>query len=164
MRKAKRKKARVQPIPKGYHDVTPYLSIRGAAEAIEFYKKALGAAEVMRMPGPEGKLGHAEIRIGGSRVMLSDEYPEMDFLGPQTRGGTSVHLHVYVRDVDAVVGRAVAAGAKLLRPVEDKFYGDRTGTLQDPFGHVWHVSTHVKDVPPKEMKKRAAQMAAKAQS
>ena len=164
MRKAKRKKARVQPIPKGYHDVTPYLSIRGAAEAIEFYKKALGAAEVMRMPGPEGKLGHAEIRIGGSRVMLSDEYPEMDFLGPQTRGGTSVHLHVYVRDVDAVVERAVAAGAKLLRPVEDKFYGDRTGTLQDPFGHVWHVSTHVEDVPPKEMKKRAAEMAAKAQS
>ena len=164
MRKAKRKKARVQPIPKGYHDVTPYLSIRGAAAAIEFYKKALGAAEVMRMPGPEGKLGHAEIRIGGSRVMLSDEYPEMDFLGPQTRGGTSVHLHVYVRDVDAVVERAVAAGAKLLRPVEDKFYGDRTGTLQDPFGHVWHVSTHVEDVPPKEMKKRAAEMAAKAQS
>lgn len=164
MRKAKRKKARVQPIPKGYHDVTPYLSIRGAADAIEFYKKALGAAEVMRMPGPEGKLGHAEIRIGASRVMLSDEYPEMDFLGPQTRGGTSVHLHVYVRDVDAVVERAVAAGAKLLRPVEDKFYGDRTGTLQDPFGHVWHVSTHVEDVPPKEMKKRAAEMAAKAQS
>jgi PhnB protein len=164
MRKAKRKKARVQPIPKGYHDVTPYLSIRGAAQAIEFYKKALGAAEVMRMPGPEGKLGHAEIRIGGSRVMLSDEYPEMDFLGPQTRGGTSVHLHVYVRDVDSVVARAVAAGAKLLRPVDNKFYGDRTGTLQDPFGHVWHVSTHVEDVPPKEMKKRAAQMAAKAQS
>jgi PhnB protein len=164
MRKAKRKKAWVQPIPKGYHDVTPYLSIRGAAEAIEFYKKALGAAEVMRMPGPAGKLGHAEIRIGGSRVMLSDEYPEMDFLGPQTRGGTSVHLHVYVCDVDAVVERAVAAGAKLLRPVEDKFYGDRTGTLQDPFGHVWHVSTHVEDVPPKEMKKRAAEMAAKAQS
>jgi PhnB protein len=136
----------------------------GAADAIEFYKKALGAAEVMRMPGPEGKLGHAEIRIGGSRVMLSDEYPEMDFLGPQTRGGTSVHLHVYVRDVDAVVERAVAAGAKLLRPVEDKFYGDRTGTLQDPFGHVWHVSTHVEDVPPKEMKKRAAEIAAKAQS
>jgi PhnB protein len=163
-RKAKRKKARVQPIPKGYHDVTPYLSIRGAADAIEFYKKALGAAEVMRMPGPEGKLGHAEIRIGASRVMLSDEYPEMDFLGPQTRGGTSVHLHVYVRDVDAVVERAVAAGAKLLRPVEDKFYGDRTGTLQDPFGHVWHVSTHVEDVPPKEMKKRAAEMAAKAPS
>jgi PhnB protein len=164
MRKAKPKKARVQPIPKGYHDVTPYLSIRGAAQAIEFYKKALGAAEVMRMPGPEGKLGHAEIRIGGSRVMLSDEYPEIDFLGPQTRGGTSVHLHVYVRDVDSVVERAVAAGAKLMRPVENKFYGDRTGTLQDPFGHVWHVSTHVEDVAPREMKKRAAEMAAKAQS
>jgi PhnB protein len=157
-------KARVQPIPKGYHDVTPYLSVQGAAQAIEFYKKAFGAAEVMRMPGPEGKLGHAEIRIGGSRVMLSDEYPEMDFMGPQTRGGTSVHLHVYLKDVDRVVERAVAAGAKLLRPVEDKFYGDRSGSVQDPFGHVWHVATHVEDVPPKEMKKRAAEMASKAGS
>ena len=109
MKKAKKSrakaKARVQPIPKGYHDVTPYLSVQGAAQAIEFYKKAFGAAEVMRMPGPEGKLGHAEIRIGGSRVMLSDEYPEMDFMGPQTRGGTSVHLHVYLKDVDRVVER-----------------------------------------------------------
>ena len=162
-RKAPAKKARVQPIPKGYHDVTPYLSIRGAADAIEFYKKALGAAEVMRMPGPEGKLGHAEIRIGGSRVMLSDEYPEMDFLGPQTRGGTSVHLHVYVKDVDAVIERAVAAGAKLLRPVANQFYGDRTGSVQDPFGHVWHIATHVEDVPPKEMSRRAAQVAEKSQ-
>jgi len=170
MKKAKKSrakakaKARVQPIPKGYHDVTPYLSVQGAAQAIEFYKKAFGAAEVMRMPGPEGKLGHAEIRIGGSRVMLSDEYPEMDFMGPQTRGGTSVHLHVYLKDVDRVIERAVAAGAKLLRPVEDKFYGDRTGSVQDPFGHVWHLATHVEDVPPKEMKKRAAEMAAKAGS
>src|SRR5918996_6634962 len=109
-----RAKARAQPIPKGYHAVTPYLSIRGAAQAIEFYKKAFGAAEVMRMPGPDGKLGHAEIRIGGSRVMLSDEYPEMEFLGPQTRGGTTVHLHVYVKDVDRVVERAVAAGGEAL--------------------------------------------------
>ena len=162
-RKAPAKKARVQPIPKGYHDVTPYLSVQGAADAIEFYKKALGAAEVMRMPGPEGKLGHAEIRIGGSRVMLSDEYPEMDFLGPQTRGGTSVHLHVYVKDVDAVIERAVAAGAKLLRPVANQFYGDRTGSVQDPFGHVWHIATHVEDVPPGEMARRAAQVTQKAQ-
>ena len=172
MRKAKRskakagkapaKKARVQPIPAGYNEVTPYLSIRGAAEAIEFYKKAFGAKEVMRMPGPERKLGHAEMRIGGSRIMLSDEYAEMDFLGPQSRGGTTVHLHVYVNGVDRVIERAVAAGAKLVRPVQNQFYGDRTGTVQDPFGHVWHFATHVEDVPLKELKRRAAEMAQKA--
>src|SRR5690348_5292884 len=120
-RKAKKAAAkRVQPVPKGYHPVTPYLSIRGAAEAIAFYKKAFGAKEVMRMPGPEGKLGHAEISINGARVMLSDEYPAMDFLGPQSRGGTSVHIHVYLPGVDKVVARAVAAGAKLERPVQDQ--------------------------------------------
>jgi PhnB protein len=163
MRKTKGKKAKqVQPIPKGYHEVTPYLSIRGAAEAIEFYKKAFGAKEIMRMPGPEGKLGHAEIAFGSSRVMLSDEYPPMDFLSPQSRGGTAVHLHVYVKDVDRIVERAVAAGAKLVQPVEDKFYGDRSGSIQDPFGHVWHFATHVEDVPPKEMRRRAAEMASKA--
>ena len=163
--KAKRapaKKRRVQPIPRGYQEVTPYLSIRGAAQAIEFYKNAFGAKELMRMPGPEGKLGHAEIRIGGSRVMLSDEYPPMEFLGPQSRGGTTVHLHVYVKNVDAVVERALGAGAKLVRPVENQFYGDRTGTVQDPFGHVWHLATHVEDVPPAELRKRAAEKAAKA--
>jgi PhnB protein len=160
MRKAK--KARVQPIPKGYSDVTPYLSIRGAAQAIEFYKKAFDAKELMRMPGPEGKVGHAEVRIGGSRVMLADEYAEMDFLGPQSRGGTTVTLHVYVKDVDTVVDRAVAAGAKLVRPVENQFYGDRTGTVEDPFGHVWHLATHVEDVPPKELKRRAAEKAGSA--
>ena len=172
MKKAKRSKAKVkqpaakkrkvQPIPAGYHEVTPYLSIRGAAQAIEFYKKAFGAAEVMRMPGPDGKLGHAEIRIGGSRIMLSDEYEGMQFLGPESRGGTTVHLHVYVKNADAMVERAVAAGAKVIRAVQDQFYGDRLGTLQDPFGHVWHLATHVEDVPPAEMKKRAAEMAAKA--
>ncbi len=172
MRKAKRsktkaskrpvKKTRVQAIPAGYSEVTPYLSIRGAAEAIEFYKKAFGAKELMRMPGPEGKLGHAEVRIGGSRIMLSDEYAAMDFLGPQSRGGTTVHLHVYVKDVDAVVARAEAAAAKVVRPVANQFYGDRTGSVQDPFGHVWHFATHVEDVPPKEMKRRAAEMAEKA--
>jgi len=163
-RKAPARKARVQAIPAGYSDVTPYLSIRGAAEAIEFYKNAFGAKELMRMPGPEGKLGHAEIRIGGSRVMLSDEYAAMDFLGPQSRGGTTVHLHVYLRNVDAVMAKAEAAGAKVVQPVTDKFYGDRTGSVQDPFGHVWHLATHVEDVPPREMKRRAAEMAAKAQS
>jgi PhnB protein len=160
-KKTPAKKRRVSPIPKGYSEVTPYLSIRGAAEAIAFYQKAFGAKELMRMPGPEGKLGHAEIGIGGSRVMLSDEYPEMDFLGPQARGGTTVHLHVYVKDVDRVFERAVAVGAKVVRAVENKFYGDRTGSVQDPFGHVWHLSTHVEDVPSREMKKRAAEMAAK---
>ena len=140
------------PIPKGYHEVTPYLSIRGAAEAIDFYKKAFGAKELMRMPGPEGKLGHAEIAIGGSHVMLSDEYPQMDFLGPLARGGTSVHMHVYMKNVDQVVAQAVAAGAKLIREVQDQFYGDRSGSVQDPFGHVWHIATHVEDVPPKELK------------
>ena len=158
-RRAKRKaRKKVSFIPRGYHSVTPYLACKDAAGAIEFYRKAFGAAEVMRMPAPGGKIGHAEIRIGDSRVMLTDEYPEMDFLSPQTRGGTTVHIHVYVRGVDAMVERAVAAGAKLLRPVEDKFYGDRTGTLQDPFGHVWTISTHVEDIAPDEMQRRSQEM------
>jgi PhnB protein len=149
-----RKKA-VKPIPDGYHAVTPYLSVRGAARALDFYKQAFGAAEIMRMPGPDGKLGHAEIRIGDSRVMLSDEYPDLAFLSPESRGGTTVHIHVYVKDVDTVAARAVAAGGKLLRPVVDQFYGDRTGTIQDPFGHVWHLATHVKDMSMAELRKGA---------
>jgi len=128
-----------------------------AKGAIEFYKQAFGAAEVMRMPGPEGKLGHAEISIGGARIMLSDEYPPMDFLGPQARGGTSVHLHVYVKDVDAMGERAVAAGAKVIRPVQDQFYGDRSGSFQDPFGHVWHLATHKEDLSKAQLRKRAEQ-------
>jgi PhnB protein len=155
----KRKAKKVPPMPAGYQAVTPYLSIRGAAKAIDFYKRAFGAKEVMRMPGPKGKLGHAEIAIAGHRIMLSDEYPEMDFLGPQSRGGTAVHLHLYLPNVDKVVARAVAAGAKLARPVENQFYGDRIGTVEDPFGHVWHVATHVEDVSKAEMKKRAAKRA-----
>jgi PhnB protein len=161
-KRAAKKKSKVNYIPSGYHEVTPYLSIRGAARALEFYKQAFGAVEVMRMPGPEGKLGHAEIKIGSSRVMLSDEYPEMQFMGPETRGGTTVHLHVYVRDVDAMTERAVGAGAKLIRPVEDKFYGDRTGSVQDPFGHVWHLATHKEDLSMAELKKRAARAAKEA--
>jgi PhnB protein len=153
---------RVGHIPAGYHEVTPYLSVRGATRALEFYKQAFGATEVMRMPGPEGKLGHAEIQIGGSRVMLSDEYPEMQFMGPETRGGTTVHLHLYVKDVDAMAKRAVAAGAKLIRPVEDKFYGDRSGSVEDPFGHVWHLATHTEDLSETELRKRAAQAAKQA--
>ena len=154
------KRKRVKPVPAGYHAVTPYLSVRGAAEAIDFYKKALGAKELMRMPGPEGKIGHAEIQIGDSRVMLADEYPEMNFTGPASYGGTSVHLHVYLPNVDAQVAKALKAGAKLVRPVKDQFYGDRLGTIEDPFGHVWHLATHVEDLSKAEMKKRAAKAAA----
>jgi PhnB protein len=160
---AKRAAAKkVQPIPAGYSAVTAYLAVRGAAQAIEFYKKAFGAKELMRMPGPDGKLGHAEIQIGDSRVMLSDEYEAMGFLGPQTRGGTTVHIHLYVKDVDATVARAVVIGAKVLRPVADQFYGDRRGTIEDPFGHVWHVATHTKDLSAAEMKRGAEQAAKQA--
>ena len=155
----KRKTKKVNPIPAGYHALTPYLSVRGAADAMEFYKKAFGAAEVMCLPGPDGKLGHAELRIGDSLVMLSDEHPEMQFVGPATRGGTTVHLHLYVRNVDATTRKAVAAGAKLIRPVEDKFYGDRTGSVEDPFGHVWHIATHKEDLSNAEMRKRAEKAA-----
>jgi PhnB protein len=150
---------KVQPIPAGYAVVTPYLAVRGAAQAIEFYKKVFGAKELMRMPGPEGKLGHAELRIGDSRVMLADEYESMNFLGPQSRGGTSVQIHLYVKDVDATVARAAAAGAKVVRPVADQFYGDRTSTVEDPFGHVWHVATHKEELSMAEVKRRAADMA-----
>lgn len=150
---------KVKPIPDGYQAVTPYLSLTGAADAIDFYKKAFGAKEVMRMPGPGGKIGHAEIEIGGSRIMLADEHPEMNFRGPKSFGGTTVHIHLYVEDVDKVVNQAVAVGAKIVRPVADQFYGDRLGSLEDPFGHVWHVSTHKEDLSPEELKKRAAALA-----
>lgn len=168
-RKAKAKKVakkvskkfvkKVQPIPKGYNSITPYLAIRGAAEAIEFYKKAFGAMEVMRMAGPAGKLGHVEIKVGDSKVMLADESEKMNFLGPQARGGTPVHIHVYVKDVDATVAKAVELGAKMMRQVQDMFYGDRTGAIEDPFGHFWHIATHVRDVSMAEMKRAAAEMA-----
>jgi PhnB protein len=158
--KAPAKKAaaqkKVQAIPAGYHSVTPYLSIRGAADAIEFYKKAFSAKEIMRMPGPDGKIGHAEVQIGDSRLMLADEYEAIGFLSPQARGGTTVTLHVYVKDVDAMVVRATGAGAKVTRPVEDQFYGDRTGSIEDPFGHVWHLATHKEDLSMAQLKKRAA--------
>jgi PhnB protein len=144
----------VNYIPEGYHSVTPYLIIKGAASAIDFYKKAFGATELMRMPGPGGQIMHAEIKIGDSPVMLADEYPEMDARSPQTIGGTPVGLALYVRDVDAMAKQAEAAGAKVLRPVADQFYGDRSCTLQDAFGHKWTIATHKEDVPPAEMKKR----------
>lgn len=147
----------VKPIPDGYPQVTPYLCIDGASAAIAFYRKVLGATERMRMPAPDGRIGHAELQIGDSVIMLSDEYPEMDMRGPKALGGTAVTMSVYVEDVDAVFDRAVNAGAKALRPVADQFYGDRTGTFEDPFGHRWSVGTHVEDVSPEEMAKRAAE-------
>lgn len=145
----------VSPIPEGYHTVTPYLILKNAAAAIEFYKKALGAVELFRMPAPGGKIGHAEIRIGDSPVMLADEYPDMGYKGPESLGGTSVSLMVYVADVDKVYRQAIAAGGKELRPLQNQFYGDRSGTLSDPFGHMWTISSHVEDVSEEEMAKRA---------
>ena len=142
-------------IPDGYHSVTPYLIIKGAAAAIDFYKRVFGAVEVMRMPSPEGRIGHAEIRIGDSPIMLADEHLEMGHRSPQSLGGAGVSLMIYIERVDEVFKRAVAGGAKELQPIKDQFYGDRSGTLQDPFGHTWTVATHVEDVPPDEMRRRA---------
>lgn len=150
--------SKVKPIPEGYHTATPYLTIRNAAQALDFYKRAFGATEVMRMTSPDGRVGHAEIRIGDSAIMLSDEFPDMDARSPQMIGGSPVMIHLYVEDADALVKRAVDAGATLQRPVEDQFYGDRAGKLADPFGHVWWIATHVEDVPPQEIEKRAAAM------
>jgi PhnB protein len=153
------KGGKVKAVPEGYHNVTPYLIIDGAARALEFYKRVFGATERMRMPGPDGKLGHAEIAIGDSVIMLADEHPDMGARGPRAFGGAAVGIMLYVNDVDATVKTAVAEGAKVVKPVEDKFYGDRMGTIEDPFGHQWHVGTHTEDVPPDEMKRRAAAMA-----
>jgi PhnB protein len=148
--------ANVKPIPESYHSVTPYLSIKGAAAAIEYYKDVFGATELFRMPGPDGKIGHAEIKIGNSPIMLADEYPEMEFVSPQTLGGTPIGLMIYVDDVDTMFKRAISAGAKEVKPLQDQFYGDRSGTLKDPFGHVWTVATHIEDIAPEEMERRAA--------
>jgi PhnB protein len=148
-------------IPDGYHNVTPYLIIDGAAAALDFYKTAFGAKEVMRMPGPDGRVGHAEILLGNSHVMLADEHPDMGYRGPQAYGGTPVSLMVYVPDVDATFGKAISAGATELRPIANQFYGDRSGTLRDPFGHVWTISTHVEDVSPEEIERRLAAMGQK---
>ena len=143
----------VRPIPEGYHTVTPYLYCDGAAQAIEFYKQAFGAVEIMRMPGPNGKVGHAEIKIGDSFIMLADEHPEMGARSPKSYGGSPVTMLLYVTNVDAMVPQAIAAGGKLTRPLRDEFYGDRTATIVDPVGHTWHIHTHVKDVTPEEMQK-----------
>jgi|SRR5689334_14742173 len=147
--------ANVSAIPKGYEGATPYLIINGAAKALEFYKKAYGAAEIMRVPAPGGKVGHAEIKIGNAIVMLADEFPEMNHRSPKALGGTPVSILIYVADVDSFVKRAADAGAKIVTAVDNKFYGDRSGSLEDPFGHHWHIATHVEDVPPDELAKRA---------
>ena len=150
-----------KPIPEGYHTVTPYLAIDGAADAIEYYKKAFGAQETVRMDGPDGSIAHAEIRIGDSLVMLSDPFPESSTIPPKELGGSTASVFLYVEDVDAVVQRAVNAGAIIKTEVEDQFWGDRFGTIEDPFGQIWSVATHVEDVPPEEIAERAkAAMAA----
>ena len=144
-----------KPIPEGYPRLTPYLIVDGASAAIDFYCSVLGASERMRMPMPNGRIGHAELELGDSLLMLADENPDMNIRGPASIGGTPVSMHVYVEDADVAFARALEAGAKALRPVEDRFYGDRSGQFEDPFGHRWDVSTHVEDVPPEEMSKRA---------
>jgi len=146
----------VKPIPAGYHSVTPYLILDDAARAIDFYKKAFGATELLRMPAPRGRIGHAEIKIGDSPIMLADESEEMGFRSARKMGGSPISLMIYVEDVDAQVAQAVAAGAKITRPVADQFYGDRTGGIEDPFGYHWYLATHVEDVPPDELERRAA--------
>jgi PhnB protein len=146
----------VKPIPDGYHSVTPYLMIDGCAAAIDYYKRVFGATERMRMPADDGKIGHAELEIGDSVVMMADEDARLGYRSPKAIGGSPVMIMLYVEDVDARFAAAVAAGAKVRQPVEDKFYGDRTGALEDPFGHVWVVSTHTEDLTPEEMGQRAA--------
>jgi PhnB protein len=152
--------ATVKPIPDNYPRVTAYLAIDGASDAIEFYKKIFGAQERFRMPQPDGTIGHAEIQVGDSVIMLSDAFPEMGVVDPKKLGGTPITLTVYVEDVDATFDDAIRSGAKQLQPVEDKFYGDRAGQFEDPWGHRWNVMTHVEDVSPEEMAKRAAAFAA----
>ena len=146
--------SKVNPIPEGYHTATPYLIVKDAARAIEFYKKAFGAIELMRMTQQDGRIGRAEIKIGDSPIMLADEFPEMGARSPEALGGSPVSVLLYVQDVDAVFNQAVAAGAKVTRPVKDQFYGDRSGGVTDPFGHQWHIATHKEDVTPEEMKRR----------
>ncbi|MEN8719813.1 MAG: VOC family protein [Oceanococcaceae bacterium] len=148
----------VNPIPDGYHTVTPYLVVKGAAQAIDFYARALGATELLRLDGPDGTIMHAEVRVGESPIMLSDEFPEMGAISPTTLGGAGVSLMVYVADCDALFAQAIAAGGEVLRPVADQFYGDRAGTFKDPYGHVWTIGTHIEDLTPEQIAERAAAM------
>jgi PhnB protein len=145
----------VKAVPEGYHTATPYLIVDDAAKALEFYRKAFGATERMRFAAPGGKIGHAEFTIGNSAIMLADEHPEMGYRGARAIGATPVSIHLYVENVDEMFPRAVAAGATVLQPVKDQFYGDRSGTLRDPFGHVWNLATHKEDLSPEEMHRRA---------
>ncbi len=149
--------ADVKPIPDNYPQISPYLHVDGAAEAIAFYEKVLGATERMRMPDPSGKIGHAELQLGDSVIMLADEYPDMGIRGPQAYGGSGVTISVYVEDVDDVYRRALDAGAKSIRDLENQFYGDRMAQFEDPFGHRWSIASRVEDVPPEEMERRAAE-------
>jgi PhnB protein len=148
------KEMATKPIPEGYRTVTPYLIVKGAAQAIEFYKEAFGAVELMRFGDPGGRIGHAEIKIGDSPIMLADEFPEMGVRSPQSIGGSAVCLVLYVEDVDRLFEQAAKAGAKVVRPLKDQFYGDRSGTVEDPFGHVWTIATHKEDVSTEEMRRR----------
>jgi PhnB protein len=147
---------KVSPVPQGHRTVAPYLAVKDGAKALDFYRRAFGATEIYRLMLPDGRLGHGEIRLGDSIVMLSDEFPEFGGKTPQTLGGTPVSVHLYVDDVDAFFKKAVAAGAIERKPVMDQFYGDRSGQLEDPFGHLWWVATHKEDVAPEEVQKRAA--------
>jgi PhnB protein len=153
--------SKAKPIPDGYHSITPYLVIKGAAAAIDFYKKAFGAIEVMRMPQPDGRVGHAELKFGDSFVMLADEFPELNVVGPQTLGNSPVGILLYVDDVDAVFNRALSLGATANKPLADQFYGDRNGTVIDPFGHKWTIATHKEDVSAQEMERRMAALSKK---
>ena len=145
---------KVKPIPEGYHAITPYLSIRDATRAIEFYTKAFGAKLKLRLDAPGGEVGHKEMKIGDSIVMLADESPEMEFMSPKAHGGTSVLMHLYVKDVDATIAKAAAAGARVIRPVKDQFYGDRAGGVEDPFGHRWYIATHKEELTKAQIKRR----------
>jgi len=153
--------AKVKPVPDKYHSITPYLIVKGADAAIDFYKQAFGAVELFRMPQPDGRIGHAELKIGDSVIMLADEYPEMHIVGPKTLGNSSVGILLYVDDADAVFGKALSLGASVNKPLTDQFYGDRSGTVVDPFGHKWTIATHKEDVSEEEMQRRMAALSNK---
>lgn len=155
---AVKRKKKVLTTPKGYHSITPYLIVHDAADAIEFYKKAFDAKEVMRMQHSENRIAHAELKMGDSKIMLADEHPEWEARSPEAYGGSPVSIHLYVKNVDTTIEKALNAGAKLMRPIENMFYGDRSATLQDPYGHKWYISTHIEDVSPAKMRKRAKEL------
>jgi len=153
-----KRKKKVSAVPKGYHAITPYLIVSNAAKAIAFYKKALGAKEMLRKEHADGKIGHAELKIGDSKIMLADEFVEIGACSPEKFGGCPVMMHLYVKNADAVIAKAVSSGAKVIRPAENMFYGDRSGMILDPYGYKWCVSTHIEDVTPAQMKKRIAEL------